>query len=90
MTSRLHPDFRRCLERLPADIRQRAQEAYRRFAANPAHPGLHFKRLQTDLPLWSVRISDQYRAAGIRKSDDEIIWFFVGTHVEYERMLKNL
>ncbi len=90
MTSRLHPRFRRCFERLPKDIRQRAREAYRRFAADPAHPGLRFKRLQSDLPLWSVRISDSYRAVGVRKTDDEIIWIFIGTHAEYDRMLRSL
>lgn len=90
MTSRLHPDFRRYFEGLPNEIRERARQAYKRFATHPAHPGLRFKRLHADLPLWSVRISDSYRAVGVRKTDDEIIWIFIGTHAEYERMLKNL
>lgn len=90
MISRLHPRFRRDLDRLPADMRQRAREAYRRFAADPAHPGLRFKRLHSELPLWSVRITDSYRAVGIRKSEDEIIWFFIGTHADYDRLLRTL
>lgn len=90
MISRLHPSFRRDLARLPDEIRQRAREAYRRFAADPAHPGLRFKRLHSDPPLWSVRITDSYRAVGIRTSDDEIVWFFIGTHAEYERLLRTL
>jgi hypothetical protein len=71
-------------------VQQRAREAYRRFKADPAHPGLQFKRLHTTLPLWSVRVSDSYRAVGVRKSDEEIIWFFIGTHAEYDRMLAKL
>jgi hypothetical protein len=31
-----------------------------------------------------------YRALGIRKSDDEIVWFFIGTHAEYDRVLRTL
>ena len=90
MISRLHPDFRRDFGRLPEEVRQRARDAYRRFAADPAHPGLRFKRIHSDLPLWSVRISDTYRAVGVRRTDDQIVWFFIGTHAEYERLLRNL
>ena len=88
MTSTLHPRFRRDFDRLPEDIRERAREAYRKFAADPSSPGLHFKKLNSDPPLWSVRISDSYRAVGVRKTDDEIIWFFIGTHAEYDRLLR--
>lgn len=90
MISRLHPRFRRDLDRLPEEIRARAREAYKRFVADPAHPGLRFKRLHADLPLWSARINESYRAVGIRKTDDEIIWFFLGAHAEYDRVLRNL
>lgn len=90
MISRLHPKFRRDFERLSEDIRERAREAYRRFAADPNHPGLRFKRLHAELPLWSVRINDTYRAVGVRRADDEIVWFFIGTHAEYDRLLRTL
>lgn len=89
MISRLHPSFHRDFARLPREIQQRARDAYRRFQADPTHPGLQFKRLHAALPLWSVRVSGSYRAVGVRK-DDEIVWFFIGTHAEYDRMLTNL
>jgi mRNA-degrading endonuclease RelE of RelBE toxin-antitoxin system len=89
VNSRLHPSFRQAFAKLPADIQRRAQAAYRRFQADPAHPGLQFKRLHTILPLWSVRITDSYRAVGVRK-DDSMVWFFIGTHAEYERLLASL
>lgn len=41
------------------------------------------------LPLWSVRITASYRAVGVR-TDDLIVWFFIGTHAEYERLLASL
>jgi hypothetical protein len=70
-------------------VQERARGAYRRFAADPSHPGLHFKRLHTSLPLWSARISEGYRAVGIL-NDDEVVWFFIGTHADYDHLLKSL
>jgi hypothetical protein len=64
--------------------------AYRQFRANPSHPGLQFKALHTKVPLWSVRVTNSYRAVDIRKTDDEIVWFFIGTHAEYDRLLADL
>jgi mRNA-degrading endonuclease RelE of RelBE toxin-antitoxin system len=90
LTSRLHPTFRRDFARLPRETQDRAREAYRRFQMDPMHPGLQFKRLHGTLPLWSVRISDSYRAVGVWKSDAEIVWFFVGTHAEYDKLLNGL
>lgn len=68
-------------------MQRRARDAYQRFQANPSHPGLQFKPLNATLPLWSVRINDSYRAVGVRKGADEIIWFFIGTHADYDKLL---
>jgi len=87
--SRLHPSFRRDLARLPRDIQRRARIAYRRFKIDPAHPSLQFKPLHSSLPLWSVRVTGSYRAVGVRR-EDSIVWFFIGTHAEYDRLLANL
>jgi mRNA-degrading endonuclease RelE of RelBE toxin-antitoxin system len=89
VNSRLHPSFRRNFAKLPHEIQQRARAAYRRFRADPAHPSLQFKRLHTSLPLWSVRVTDSYRAVGVRDGE-EIVWFFIGTHAEYDRLLATL
>lgn len=66
VNSRLQTSFRRDFAKLPREIQERARAAYRRFRENPNHPGLQFKRLHTTLPLWSVRITDSYRAVGVR------------------------
>jgi hypothetical protein len=87
--SRLHPRFRRDFARLPRDIQARARDAYRRFQADATHPGLQFKRLNTSLPLWSVRVTESYRAVGVRRAD-EIVRFFVGTHAQYDQMFASL
>jgi hypothetical protein len=85
LRSRLHPNFRRHFEQLPEDVQQRARDAYGRFSADPFHPGLHFKQIRES--HWSVRVGRSYRAVGLRTSDDEIVWYFIGTHDEYERLL---
>lgn len=90
MISRLHPSFRSDFSKLPKEIQQRAKLAYKRFQEDSNHPSLQFKRLHTKQPLWSVRVTSSYRAVGVRKNVDEIIWFFIGTHAEYERLLTNL
>jgi len=64
--------------------------SYRQFLLNPDHPGLQFKQVHPTLPVWSVRITASYRAVGVRTKPDTIVWFFIGTHAEYERLLASL
>lgn len=39
--------------------------------------------------MYSVRITDDYRALGLRDGD-EMIWFWIGGHAEYEHLLPHL
>ena len=74
---------------LPDDIRHAADKAYRLWRLNLNHPSLHFKRVHTRCPIWSVRITDGYRTIGTRDSNI-MLWIWIGTHEEYERLLKQL
>jgi len=87
VNSHITPGFRKLLAALPHDIRRQARSAYRQFTKNPRHPGLRFKQIHGSDRLVSVRISHGYRAAGVRTSPEEIVWFWVGTHEEYETLL---
>ena len=87
MNSRITPGFRKLLAALPDEVRRQARLAYRRFMKNPGAPGLRFKQIHGSDRLVSVRISRVYRAVGVRTSPDEIVWFWVGTHDEYEKLL---
>jgi hypothetical protein len=40
-------------------------------------------------PIYSVRITLAYRTVGVLKND-EITWFWIGNHAEYDRLLKSL
>ena len=89
MISRTSSQFRADLERLPADVRRQARSAYALFRADPHHPSLHFKKLPPHDDIWSVRISASYRALG-RWRGEVIVWFFIGSHADYERLLERL
>ena len=89
MRSRSTPRFWNAYRRLPSEIQQRAQKAYQRFRENPAHPGLHFSKVHAREPIYSVRVTLGYRAVGFLE-DDEVTWFWIGTHAEYDRLLKEL
>ncbi len=79
--------FRQALMRLPKDVRQQAKEAYTLFNQNPNHPGLRFKRVHTTEPIYSARINIGYRAIGV-VDGEEIVWFWIGPHAEYDKLLK--
>jgi hypothetical protein len=83
--STVRPSFWRAYARLAPSVRARARLAYQLFAENPEHPSLRFKKLQGEAGIWSVRISEQYRAVGVR-SGDTIEWIWIGTHNEFDNL----
>ncbi len=89
MKSRTTRRFREAFFRLPEPIKERAREAYRRFAENPNHPSLRFKRVHASEPIYSVRVSRDYRAVGIREGDT-VIWFWIGSHTDYDDLISCL
>jgi mRNA-degrading endonuclease RelE of RelBE toxin-antitoxin system len=87
LKSRVTASFRGKLRTLAKSVQKRAKSAYRQFVADPNHTSLNFKKLPPHKDLWSVRITDDYRAAGWR-TGDTIVWFFIGTHAEYDQLLR--
>lgn len=74
---------------LPEEVKRRARKAYRLFEENPRHPSLRFKKVHTEAPIYSVRITRDYRALGVRDGE-VIVWFWIGSHADYERLLAQL
>lgn len=89
MTSRTTEPFRKCFAQLPDHVQAQTRQAYQRFKENPEHPGLRFKRVHSTRPIYSLRISLDYRVLGVLDRD-EIIWFWVGSHADYESLLARL
>jgi hypothetical protein len=68
---------------LPEDIEQIADAFYELLKTNANHPSLYFKRVNK---YWSVRVGKDYRALGIEVKNG-ILWFWIGTHAEYDRLI---
>jgi hypothetical protein len=77
-------DFWDCYNRLPESVRAVADANYALLKANPRHPSLHFKRVGK---LWSVRVGIGYRALAT-DCDDGPVWFWIGSHAEYDRLIR--
>ena len=89
MTSRTTERFRKSLVALPDHIQQRARQAYKRFQHNPNYPALQFKQVHSTRLIYSVRVSLDYRALGVLDGD-EMIWFWIGSHHDYDRLLAGM
>jgi hypothetical protein len=89
VTSRTTARFRAAFERLPESVRRRARISYALFRRDPQYPSLRFKQVHAARPIYSVRIGLGYRALGVRDGD-EVIWFWIGSHADYDRLLGDL
>ena len=87
MISRATPDFWACFSRLPDNIQATAKAAYGLWSANPRHPSLHFKTVPSaGEGVWSVRVGIHWRALGVREGA-AMIWFWIGSHADYDRLI---
>lgn len=89
MRSHTTEAFRALLAAAPVAVQEKARATYALWSDNPSHPSLRFKKVHGALPIFSVRIDLDWRAVGIAK-DDTVIWFWIGPHSEYERLLSRL
>lgn len=77
------PRFWECYASLPPALQKLADENFELLKQNPRYPSLHFKQIGR---FWSVRIGLRYRALGV-STPDGIIWFWIGNHSEYDRLI---
>lgn len=89
MNSRGTPRFWTAYRELPEPAREAARKAYRLFQENPNHPSLQFKKIHARQPIYSVRITLGYRALALVENDD-VTWFWIGSHADYDRLLKDI
>ena len=79
-----NPAFWDCYDHLSRDIQLLADKNFALLKANPKHPSLHLKKVGN---YWSARIGKKHRALAIQ-SEERLIWFWIGTHAEYDELLK--
>jgi len=89
LKSHLTQDFIACFGKLPDRIKRLARRNYRLWEADPHHPGLQFKRVGSKHLAYSVRVGIGWRALGVRQ-EDAMVWFWIGSHAEYDRLLDKL
>jgi len=83
VTHRTAPSFWQHYNALPLDVRRVADANFQLLKKNSRHPSLHFKKVNK---YWSVRAGIHYRALAV-ESGDEMVWFWIGPHTDYEKRL---
>jgi hypothetical protein len=83
LTHHAAPSFWRFYDALPEAVRTLADKQFELLKSDPHHPSLHFKRTGR---FHSVRVGAHYRALAV-DAPDGIVWFWIGTHGEYDRVV---
>ena len=87
MRSRRTAAFRRTFAALPERVQRASARGLSALSRdNPNNPGLRFKRVHPTDPVFSVRIGVNYRAVGTLEGD-VMIWFWIGSHADYDALL---
>ncbi len=83
MNSSTTKSFRSRFKNLPLEIRRLARKNFKLWLRDPSHPSLHFKKVGE---FWSARVGSNHRAFALW-SGDNVEWFWIGPHDEYERLI---
>jgi hypothetical protein len=79
------PIFWQAYEKLPDNVRVLADKNYALLKENPQHPSLHLKKVGR---FWSVRVGLRYRALAV-DVDGGLLWFWIGSHADYDALVKS-
>ena len=81
---RTTPQFWQRYHDLPASVRDSADKAFALLKRDARHPSLQLKKVGS---FWSARVGLAHRALAAQDGDD-FIWVWIGSHDEYERILR--
>jgi len=91
-TNRRTPEFKAAFDKLPPHIRELSKKAFKLFCRDPSHPSLRHhplsdnRRSSHTSGSYSVSITMQYRAIYV-DVDGVNVWYWTGTHAEYDRFI---
>ena len=77
------PRFWRCYRQLPENIQRLADKCCALLRGDPRHPSLHFKQIGR---FRSVRVGLHYRALAVEQ-ESNLLWFWIGSHADYDKLL---
>lgn len=83
MKHRTTPRFWDCYQKLPEEVRELADKYFGLLKNDPQHPSLHFKKVGR---FWSARVGLHHRALAVEQGDD-LVWFWIGSHADYDNLL---
>ena len=84
MRQRATPRFWRCYRQLPDEVQQLADRCYELLQHDARHPSLQLKKVGR---FWSIRVGLRYRALAVEHEGD-LLWFWIGSHAEYDELLR--
>lgn len=78
------PAFWKSYDKLTKNLQTLADQKFDLLKRNPHHPSLHLKKVGK---YWSVRVGIKHRALAV-ETESHLVWFWIGTHTEYDELLK--
>ncbi len=78
------PAFWAAYRNLPETIRGLADKNFALLKSDPRHPSLHFKQIGR---FHSVRVGLRHRALAV-DVDEGLLWFWIGSHADYDALVK--
>lgn len=78
------PSFWGHFNKQQPEIQKLAEKNFQLLKENPNHPSLHLKKV---LKYYSVRAGIRHRALAVEIKEG-LLWFWIGTHSEYEELIK--
>jgi hypothetical protein len=78
--------FWKCFELLPSEIQDKAKQTYHGWKADPFNPQFSFKQMNSKRAVFSIRIALKYRALAIKQNNTKI-WFWIGSHEDYNNLV---
>jgi mRNA-degrading endonuclease RelE of RelBE toxin-antitoxin system len=89
MKSSVTKSFRKRLGDLPVSVQEQADKAYALWQEDPYYPSLQFKRVSQKQPIYSARVSINYRVLGLLEAD-HVYWYWISAHDEYNELLRRM
>ncbi len=79
-------DFWSCYGELTPALQELADKNFQLLKDDPRHPSLRFKRVGK---VWSARVGINHRAIAT-PIPDGFLWVWIGSHKEYDQLIKSL
>jgi hypothetical protein len=78
------PLFWQTYNKLPSNVQNLAKSYFNKLKQQSRYPSLNLKKVGR---YWSIRIGKKHRALAV-ESDSGLLWFWIGTHDEYDQLIK--